>query len=76
MREPDKQRYLQAARHVETGQVPFQENDPDMVIVNQLLGADFPLHWHSYPKTQPLFQDGRRRKRIFAGLNLAAHSQP
>jgi len=48
MREPDKQRYLQAAGHIETGQVPFQENDPDMVIVNQLLDADFPLHWHSY----------------------------
>ena len=48
MRSPDSQRYLQAARHVETGQVPFQENDPDMVAVNQLLDADFPLRWHSY----------------------------
>lgn len=43
MRAPDKQRYLDAVRHVPRPDISFQENDIDPVLVRQLLGKDTPM---------------------------------
>lgn len=42
MRTPDKNRYLQAVRHVETGEVPFQETEFARPISEGLLGKSLP----------------------------------
>lgn len=48
MRKPDKNRFLDAVKHIESEDVPFQENDPDIVLVNKIMGKDFPLSLHAY----------------------------
>ena len=48
MRDPDKQRYLNAARRVQTGQIPFQELDPDIVLIEDILGKSFHHGLRSY----------------------------
>jgi len=48
VRAPDKQRFLDALHHVETPDVPFQENDPDIELVNQILEKQFPLSLRPY----------------------------
>ncbi len=47
-RDPSKQRYLDAAAHKNGGEVPFQENQVDIVHVNKLLERDYPLSMRSY----------------------------
>ena len=43
MRRPDKQRYIDAVRHIVRPDIPFQENDIDPVLVRQLLGSHAPM---------------------------------
>jgi hypothetical protein len=43
MRAPDKQRYLDAVRHITRPDISFQENDVDSVLVRQLLGKETPM---------------------------------
>ena len=48
MRTPDKRRILDAIEHVELDEIALMEIDPDMLLVNQILGKDFPLGLHAY----------------------------
>lgn len=48
MRNPDKNRILNAIKHIESEDVPFQENDPDITLANKILGKDFQLSLHAY----------------------------
>ena len=48
MREPDKHRILDAIGHIERPDIPLFEIDPDMEIVNQVLGKKLPYHLHSF----------------------------
>lgn len=43
MRAPDKQRIYSAIEHKETGEIPFLEIDPDMELVNKILGKNFTI---------------------------------
>ena len=54
MRIPDRRRFLDAVNHVETEEIPFFEIDPDMALVNQLLGMRFPLSLHPYELPIPV----------------------
>ncbi len=47
-REPSKERYLRAVARRNEGEIPFQENQVDIVHVNRLLGRDYPLSMRSY----------------------------
>lgn len=47
-REPNKQRISDSINHVETGEVPLLEIDPDMSLVNQILKKKLPMHLHSF----------------------------
>ncbi|MCK5693994.1 MAG: hypothetical protein KAI08_14120 [Bacteroidales bacterium] len=48
LRGPDKHRILDAIAHIERPDLPFFEIDPDMEIVNQVLGKKLPYHLHSF----------------------------
>ena len=48
MREPDKNRILNAVRHIESDEIAILETDPDMALVNKILDKDFSLAGHSY----------------------------
>jgi uroporphyrinogen decarboxylase len=48
MREPDKQRILDAINHIERGDIPLLEIDPDMEIVNQVLEKSLPYDLHPF----------------------------
>ncbi len=48
MREPDKQRILDAIDHIERRDIPLLEIDPDMEIVNKVLGKSLPYELHSF----------------------------
>ena len=48
LRGPDKHRILDAIAHTERPDLPFFEIDPDMEIVNQVLGKKLPYHLHSF----------------------------
>ena len=48
MRIPDKQRILDAINHVERKDIPLLEIDPDMEIVNQVLGKNLPYELHPF----------------------------
>src|SRR5210317_1242675 len=48
IRTPDKQRIFDAIAHVETNHVPILEIDPDMSLVNQILGKNLPMHLHPF----------------------------
>ncbi len=48
MREPDKQRILDAINHIERRDIPLLEIDPDMEIVNQVLGKSLPYDLHPF----------------------------
>jgi len=48
MRSPDKNRVLRAVKHVESAEIALLESDPDMALVNQVLGKGFPLGLHAY----------------------------
>ncbi len=47
-RNPDKQRIFNAINHIETKDVPILEIDPDMALVNKILGKDMPMHLHPF----------------------------
>ena len=48
MRTPNKQRVLNAIKHIEQEEIPFLEIDPDMDLVNRILSTNFPLNLHSF----------------------------
>ena len=48
MRDPDKARFMNAAKHIESEEIPLFETDPDMKIVNQIMNRDFPMSIHAY----------------------------
>ena len=48
IRKPNKQRIFDAINHVQTNEVPILEIDPDMALVNQILGKKLPMHLHSF----------------------------
>jgi hypothetical protein len=48
MRTPDKNRFLQALRHEESPELPLVEVDPDITVVNRILGRPFPHSLHAY----------------------------
>lgn len=48
MRKPEKNRFLDALRHLEGEEIPFLEADPDIVLVNTILGKEFPLLLQAY----------------------------
>lgn len=48
MRAPDKQRILDSIRHIERPDLPLFEIDPDMEIVNRILGKKLPYHLHPF----------------------------
>lgn len=48
IREANKQRILDAIGHVERNEVPILEIDPDMYLVNQILGKTLPMHLHPF----------------------------
>lgn len=47
-RNPNKQRIFDAIGHIESNEIPFLEIDPDMSLVNQVLGKNIPMHLHSF----------------------------
>lgn len=47
MREPDKNRFLNAVRHIES-EIPLYEIDADMSIVNRLMDNNYPLSLHPF----------------------------
>ena len=72
MRPPDKKRFLNAVRHIESADIPLQENDPDMSIVNSILGRDFPLSLHAYELPAP----DNVERRFFGHLLFAKDQSP
>ena len=48
MRAPDKNRMLRAIRHIEAPEIPLLEIDPDIALVNQILGREFPVALQAY----------------------------
>jgi uroporphyrinogen-III decarboxylase len=48
MKTPDKNRILDAIKHIERPDLPLFEIDPDMEIANQILGKKLPYHLHPF----------------------------
>ena len=48
MRKPDKQRIFDAINHIERSDIALLEIDPDMEIVNQVLGKSLPYELHPF----------------------------
>lgn len=48
IREPDKQRILDAINHIERKDIPMLEVDPDMSLVEKILEKKMPYSLHSY----------------------------
>jgi len=48
MRDPDKNRFMNAVKHIESEENSLFETDPDMKIVNRIMGRDFPISIHAY----------------------------
>lgn len=48
MRAPDKKRIFNAIDHIESVEIPFLETDPDMELVNNILGKSFALGMHCF----------------------------
>ena len=48
LRSPDKQRIFDAIAHIERKDIPLFEIDPDMAIVNQILGKNLPMDLHPF----------------------------
>lgn len=42
MRAPDKNRYLNAVRHLETSEIPFQEDEIENLVASRILGRKLP----------------------------------
>jgi len=43
MRAPDKHRYLNAVRHIETTEIPFQEDEIETTVAAKILGKKLPM---------------------------------
>jgi hypothetical protein len=43
MRAPDRNRYLRAVRHVESAEVPFQEDEIEITVAARILGRPLPM---------------------------------
>lgn len=61
MRDPDKGRFMDAVAHVQCEEIPFFESDPDITLVNAILGKDFPLSLHAYELPTPDYVELNRR---------------
>jgi len=48
VRQPDKNRYLSAIQHIESAEVPFQEDEFEISVVAKILERELPLHLRSY----------------------------
>jgi len=48
LREPNKRRFFDAINHVESEEIALFEFDPDMAVVNQMRGQDYPLSLHTF----------------------------
>jgi uroporphyrinogen decarboxylase len=48
MRDASKERFMNAARHIEQPDVPMFEMEADIEIVNRMLGTEYPLATRSY----------------------------
>ena len=51
MRDPDKQRFLNAVHHIEQPEIPLFEMEADIEVVNRMLGTDYPLGTRSWSYT-------------------------
>ena len=51
MRNPDKSRFLSAARHIETEEIPLFESDADTLIVNRMLSKNYELALRDYERS-------------------------
>ena len=61
MREASKERFLNAARHIEQPDIPLFEMEADIEIVNRMLGTDYPLATRSYDLPADQLVDWNRR---------------
>ena len=61
MRNPDKRRFLDAARHIETAEIPLFEIGPDMALARQILGKDLPMDRLVYELPIPDYVELNRR---------------
>ena len=61
MRNPDKRRFLDAARHIETQEIPLFEIGPDMALARQILGKDLPMDLLVYELPIPDYIELNRR---------------
>ena len=61
MRNPDKRRFLDAARHIETAEIPLFEIGPDMALARQILGKDLPMDRLVYDLPIPDYVELNRR---------------
>jgi uroporphyrinogen-III decarboxylase len=43
MREPDKNRYLRAIKHIESEEIPFQEDEIEITVASKILGRQLPM---------------------------------
>jgi len=48
MRNPDRQRYMNAVNHIEQPEIPMFEIEADMAIVNQIMDAEYDMALHSF----------------------------
>ena len=48
MRQPDKQRIIDAINHIERPDIPLFEIDPDIEIMNRILGKKLPYNLHPF----------------------------
>lgn len=61
MREPDKMRFLRAARHVSQEEIPLFEIEADPAIVSQMLGKRVDMGLHSFELAIPDVVEWNRR---------------
>lgn len=61
MRNPDKRRFLAAARRVETQEIPLFEIGPDMALARQIMGKDYPMDLLVYELPIPDYIELNRR---------------
>ena len=48
IRAPSRQRFIDAIEHRETGEAPLCEYDPDMKVVNAMMGRSYPMSMHAF----------------------------
>ena len=45
IRQPDKNRYLNAIRHIESEEIPYAEDEIEITLGRKILGRDLPMVW-------------------------------